>query len=329
MQLPLFRALASLLIAVPAFAGTAIGSSAAHPRTLTTQESSAREPLALVATIPDLGDLCRAIGGERVSVKVLTKGTENQHAVAARPSMLVQLSRAQAFAQIGLSLETSWIPGLLEAARNERIAPGAPGFINVSDGWQALGVPTELDRRGGDVHPQGNPHMNLDPRAGRHMAQLVLEGLVRLQPDSRAYFEQRHAAWLEQLGAAEARWAEIGKTLSGRKLVTYHQEFDYFAARYGMQIVGTVELKPGVPPSAGHLAGLVEAMRAQQVDLIACAAWSNDRQVADLARRSGARVLVLPTYVGGQPDCASWIELMDLLHRRMAEHFAAPSPAAH
>lgn len=324
MQTRFTTVLVALLLAVPAFAGAA---SATPARALASDEPTARAPIALVATIPDLGDLCRAIGGDEVSVKVLTKGTENQHSVAARPSMLVQLSRAQALAQIGLLLETSWIPGLLEVARNERIAPGAPGFINVSDGWQARSVPTEMDRSGGDVHPQGNPHMNLDPQAGRHMAQRVLEGLVRLRPDSRAHFERRHAAWLERLGAAEARWAQIGQALNGRKLVTYHQEFEYFAARYGMRIVGTVELKPGIPPTAGHLASLVETMRAQQVDLIACAAWSNDRQVADLARRSGARVLVLPTYVGGQPDCDTWIGLMDLLHRRMAEHFGVPLPA--
>jgi zinc/manganese transport system substrate-binding protein len=306
-----------LLLAAPALAGS-VGS-AQEPR---------RAPIALVATIPDLGDLCRAIGGPEVAVHVLTKGTENQHAVVARPSMLVQLSRADAFAQIGLSLESSWIPGLLEAARNERIAAGAAGFIDASVGWHALAVPQVLDRRGGDVHPHGNPHMNLDPRAGPHLAQRVLEALVRLRPEARAGFELRHAAWLEQLAPAQARWAELGRALRGRKLVCYHQEFDYFAAHHGMQIVGTVESKPGVPPTASHLAALVELMRAQEVDLILSAAWSNDRQLADLARRTGARVLVLPTYVGGQPDCGSWIELMDCLHRRVAEHFGVAQPGA-
>lgn len=279
------------------------------------------ERLRVVATIPDLADLARQIGGERVEVKCLTTGNENLHAVVAKPSMLVALTKADVYVQVGLSLETAFAPGLLETARNERIAPGKPGFISVSTGWQAIEVPASLSRQGGDVHPQGNPHMNLAPSGGRHMAQQVLAGLCAVDPANRAAYEQRCADYLQRLEPAEKRWAELAKRLAGKPIVVYHQEFDYLAAQTGMRIVGSVELKPGIPPTPGHIAELVDAMKQQQVGVILTAAWSHNRQVDDLAEKTGAKVVELPIAVGGAKEAQSWLELMDLVHARLAQAF--------
>jgi zinc/manganese transport system substrate-binding protein len=277
------------------------------------------EKLKVVATIPDLADLARAIGGERVVVTSICHGRENVHSVRPAPSDLVALSRADVLVQLGLALESTWLPGLLQAARNEKIQPGQPGFVNASEGWEAIQVPSDLSRQGGDLHPFGNPHMNLDPRAGRHIAGSILACLVAVAPGSRAEFEANHAAYLERLTEAEARWQAIGARLAGTKVVTYHQEFDYLAELYGIEIAGTVELKPGIPPTATHLVRLQETMKAGNVRVVLTAAWSNNKHAKSVAQKVGGRVLEVPTLVGGAPGADSWIAMQDLIHERLLE----------
>ena len=275
-----------------------------------------------VATIPDLADLTRAIGGDLVEVTSICAGRENVHSVRPAPSHLVALSRADVLVQQGLALEATWLPGLLQAARNEKIEPGQPGFINVSEGWEAIQVPADLSRQGGDLHPFGNPHMNLDPRAGRHIAGRILAGLVAVAPASRAAFEKNHAAFLERLTPAEARWKAISERLAGTQVVTYHLEFDYLAALYGIEIAGTVESKPGIPPTAAHLARLQETMKARGVRVVITAAWSNNKQAKSVAKAAGGSVLELPTLVGGASGADSWIAMQDVIHERLARALA-------
>lgn len=292
-----------------------------------TSAAPAAGKLKVVATIPDLADVASAVGGQRVEVTSICKGRENVHAVRPAPSHLVALSRADVLVQQGLALEGSWLPGLLMNARNKRIAAGAPGFVNVSEGWEAIEVPESVSRKGGDVHPFGNPHLNLDPRAGRHVAARVLAGLVVVDPAGREVYERNHAKYLETLAAAEVRWAELGAQLAGTRVVTYHQEFDYLARYHGIEVVGTIESKPGVPPTAAHLAQLIEDIEAREVGAILTATWSNDRQVDSVARRTGRPVIELPTMVGGAPGADTWIAMQDLIHARLVAVLAPEPPA--
>lgn len=284
----------------------------------------AADKLRVVTTLPDLADIARRIGGERVEVTALIKGTENLHAVVAKPSMLVSLSRADVFVQVGLSLESSWVPGLLESARNAKIAPGKPGFVNASDGWQAIDVPADLSRQGGDLHPQGNPHVNLAPQGGRHLAARMLAGLVANDPAGKDAYEQAHAAYVVELDAAEARWAKATEKLRGVAVATYHQEFEYLARATGLEIVGHVELKPGVPPTPAHVVELVDAMRARNARLVLTAAWSNNRQVAQVAEQTGTRVVELPAAVSGAKGADTWIGMMDRLHAQLVAALTEP-----
>lgn len=285
----------------------------------------AADRLRVVCTIPDLADLARTIGGDRVDVTSICKGTENTHAVVTKPSHLVAVSRADVFVEVGLSLETAFVPGLLEGARNERIRPGKPGFVNVSEGFEAIEVPTALSRRDGDVHPQGNPHINLDPRFGRHAAARILASLVAVDPGSKAAYEARAAEYGKLLDAAEARWTTAEKAFAGRKIVVYHKEFAYLARVCGIDVVGSIEPKPGIPPTPNHLAELVGAMKQQSGLVIVTAPWSNGRDVERVAKESGARVVEIPNLVGGG-SAKTWIELMDLAHARLAEGFGLAPP---
>jgi len=277
--------------------------------------------LRVVATIPDLADIVREIAGDRVDVTTLTKGRENLHRVVARPSHLVALSRADMLVQIGLSLEMGFLPGLLENARNPKIQPGQPGFVNCSVGWDALDVPVTITRKDGDVHPDGNPHLNLDPRGGRQIATRVLAGLVAVDPGSKAGYEARAAAYAAKLDAAEARWTAASKDWAGRKVVLYHKEYDYLVGRYQLDVVGSIEAKPGIPPTPGHVAQLVEKIRGAGGVAILTAPWSNGGDVAEIAKATGAKVVELPNQCGGVAHTDTWIEMMDLVHARLAEAF--------
>jgi len=276
------------------------------------------EALRVVTTLPDLADIAREIGGERVSVQSLYKGKENTHSLTAKPSHLVALSKADVFIQVGLSLEMSFVPGLLESARNRRVQPGAPGHVTVSAGWKALDVPTSVSRKAGDVHPQGNPHMNLDPRAGEFMAERILAGLLAVDPAGEALYERRHADYVERVRAARARWDALGANWKEKKIVVYHQEYDYLAECYGLAIVGKIEPKPGIPPTPNHVAELVAAMKREHAAAILTAFWSNNDTVERIAEESGAAVVELPNMCGGLPGTETWIGMMDVLHQRLA-----------
>ncbi|HVS19427.1 MAG TPA: metal ABC transporter substrate-binding protein [Planctomycetota bacterium] len=293
---------------------------------LATSTARAGDKLRVVATIPDLADITTEVGGERVEVSTIAKGKENLHFVLARPSHLVALSKADALVQVGLSMEMGFIPGLLESCGNPKVQPGGVGFINCSDGWHAIGVPEVLTRQGGDLHPQGNPHMNIDPRGGRHFALRICEGLARVAPQWKGEFEVRRDAYLAKLARAEARWAEIGSHWKGRKLVEYHQEYNYLVELYGLELVANLESKPGIPPTPNHLAGVIEAMKREGCDVIVSALWSRNDYVVRVAEATGARVVELPNMCGGIPGTQTWIGMMDLLHERLAAAFGTPVP---
>jgi ABC-type Zn uptake system ZnuABC Zn-binding protein ZnuA len=283
--------------------------------------SAPADKVKVVATIEDLADITRAIGGDRVEVTTIARGRENLHRVSTRPSHLVAMSRADLFVQVGLSLESAFAPALLENSRNEKIQPGKPGFVNCSDGWAALDVPASVSRKAGDVHPQGNPHMNLDPRGGLQMATRIAKALYEIDPRSKDAYLSRLDEYVKRLGEAAERWKLIGAQWKGKKLVVYHQEYNYFAAAYGIEIVGTIEERPGIPPTPNHLAELVALMKQGGVRVIATATWSNDREVEELARAAGARVVELPNQCSAGRKSETWIGMMDLIHERMNDAF--------
>lgn len=327
-RMPFLLPLFLLAAWVGGFANRAAASEPTEAKSIGSQPLGAQpigeSPLKVVTTIPDLADIVKEIGGERVSVSSICKGRENLHAVSAKPSHMVALARADLFVEVGLSLEVSFVPGLLENCGNDKVKPGGKGFVNVSEGWEALDVPTSLSRQAGDVHPQGNPHLNLDPRAGRWIAGKVLAALVANDPGSKEAYEARHAAYAKRLDEAEARWKKIGAAFQGVSFVEYHQEFEYFAATYGMKIAGKIESKPGIPPTPNHLAELIASMKKDGVPLVLSAPWSSGGEVARVAKESGAKVVELPNQCGALPETESWIAMMDALHKRIAEALAPP-----
>jgi len=285
--------------------------------------SAAGEPLRVVTTIPDLADITSVIGGDRVEVRSLAKGTENIHSVPLKPSALVAMNKADVLVQIGLSLEHAYVPGLLENARNKSILPGAPGSIVASEGWEPIQVPDTVSRGlAADVHPMGNPHLNLSARGGRFMADRILEGLLRVDPPGEAGYRERHAAYVAVLEEKQAEWAELVEVVKGKTAVAYHANFSYLAEELGLEVIELLEPKPGVTPTPRHIAHVAERMRETGTQVILTARWSNNKSVRFLAEKTGATVLELPEMVQLEHEPDTWVEMMDMLHQRLHEAFA-------
>ena len=268
------------------------------------------QPIRVITTTPELADMTKQIGREVVDAESLTRGVEFMHAVPVKPSFVPKLNRANLLAHMGLDLEVSWLPALLETAHNPKISPGQPGNIDCSTGVSVLDVPRSIDRSEGDVHPKGNPHYNLDPLNGKIMARNIAEGLARNYPQHRPVFEKNLAAYLAELDKAIARWQAMAAPLKGVKIVTYHVEWSYFANRFGLQQVGTIELKPGIEPTPNHLISLTQKMQQEKAQLIIFGPQS-DRFPRQLASQTGAAVVRLQSNAGGSSETDTYIKFVD------------------
>jgi ABC-type Zn uptake system ZnuABC Zn-binding protein ZnuA len=288
------------LLSISIFAGVLFGF----------QTSIGAQPIRVITTTPELADITKQIGKEAVNVESLTRGVEFMHAVPVKPSFVPKLNRADILVEMGLDLEISWLPALLEVANNSKILPGQPANIDCSNGVSVLEVPRTVDRSEGDVHPRGNPHYNLDPLNGKIIARNIADGLSRNYPQHKAVFEKNLSAYLAELEKAIARWQSMAAPLKGVKIVTYHVEWSYFANRFGLQQVGIIELKPGIEPTPNHLVALSQKMQQQEAQLIIYGAQS-DRYPRQLASQTGASVVRLQSIAGGSPETDTYIKFID------------------
>jgi zinc/manganese transport system substrate-binding protein len=255
--------------------------------------------LNVVAALPDVADITAQIGGDRVSVVTIAEGTQDPHKVPVKPSFVTKLNRADALVVQGLGLEHAFIPALLEAARNANIMPGARAYIDASLYVRPLEIPSSQNRTQGELHPLGNPHFNLDPEQGKLMARAIAEGLERVDPQGAETYRAGLARFNQVLDQKIPELARIAAPLRGVKAVSYHQDLIYLAQRYGIDLVGTIEDKPGIPPTPGHLEELLATMQREKVQLV-IHEISYDPSVGDsLAERTGARVATISSLAGG------------------------------
>ncbi len=280
---------------------------------------TAADKIRVVATIPDLADLTRQIGGDLVDVSSLATGVEDIHAVPMKPSFAILMNQADAVVLLGLEAEHAFLPALLEAARNPKILRDAPGYIDCSVYLTPLEVPTRIDRSLGDQHPMGNPHYNLDPVSMKKAARALADGLGRNYPEDRAVFQKNLKAYLEKLDAAIARWEQEAAPLKGKKLVSYHPDMVYFAERFGMDAVGTIEIRAGIPPTPGHIVDLEDMMRREKVDIVVRELHYPAELAQTVASQTGAKLVELPAMVGGVPEAKDYISFVDYNVRTMVK----------
>jgi len=197
-------------------------------------------------------------------------------------------------------------------ANNANIARGGAGRIEISRGIQLLDVPSvRVDRSMGDVHPLGNPHFSLDPGLAAPITQNIVEGLARIAPENRAAFEKNREAFLQRLDGEMARWTKTMEPVRGAKVVVYHPQYIYFLTRFGLQQAGTVEDRPGIPPSPQHLVNLIQMMKGERVKVILVEPWNDVKLANRVAAEAGAQALVIASAVGAVKGADNYIAAID------------------
>ena len=268
--------------------------------TLFAGSALAQAKLKVVTTTADLASITREVGGERVDVTAVARGYQDPHFVEPKPSFLLLLKGADLLEVVGLDLEIGWLPPLIDQSRNNKIRPGSAGYLDLSRGVEILDRPAgAVNRSMGDVHPLGNPHYWLDPANAVRIAIQIERKLKELRPADAAYFTARLNTFKSRMNDADKRWRAALAPYRGVKIVTYHNSWPNFMRRYGLNVIGYVEPKPGVPPSPSHIFDLIGTMKQQKVKVIVMEPYFDHKTPQSVAERTSAKLIVLYPSVGG------------------------------
>jgi zinc/manganese transport system substrate-binding protein len=274
--------------------------------------ASAQERLKVVGTIPDLVDLARQIGGDHVDATSIAVGYQDPHYVDPKPSFVVKLNQADVFIQVGLDLEIGWLPAILNQSRNAQIQRGGAGWIDASEGIELLQRPTrQLSRAEGDIHIFGNPHYWLDPLNGKIIAAHIAAVFARLRPESAGEFETNLTRFQTRVDEALVGWLERMRPYRGRRVIAYHNSWPYFERRFGIEIAGFVEPKPGIPPTPRDLVRVIQLMRQDHISTLIHSIYYDDKPSRFVADKAGAQVIVLATSVEGADGVEDYFDLFD------------------
>ncbi len=274
--------------------------------------AGAEDKLTVITTTEDLAAIAREVGGDRITVEPIARGYQDPHFVEAKPSFILKLQKADILVAVGRDLEIGWLPPLIQQSRNAKVQVGGSGYVDASLKARILEIPQgQITRAEGDVHPLGNPHYWLDPENGKLVAKEIADKLSQLRPGDRAFFEQRLTDFTARVAQAEKRWESTMAPYKGTKVVTYHRSFPNFAERFGLDVIGYVEPRPGIPPSPQHTLDLINEMKRQNVKLVLVEPYFDLKTPNSIGRATGAEVLVMPPSVGGVKEVTDYFKLFD------------------
>jgi len=269
----------------------------------------------IVTSLPDLADMARNIGGDRVTVDYIVQGNQNPHFVEVKPSYMMKLKKADLFMIVGMDLEM-WAPQIIDGSRNSALK-----VVDLSRNIEKLEVPGRLDASQGDVHRYGNPHYWLDPRNARTVVEEMLTAMVEASPGDEQFFRANAAGFLRKVDGKIAEWEATMKPFAGRRIVTFHKSWGYFAKWLGIVVADQVEPKPGIQPSPGHTADLIRLVREGNIKAIVVEPFYDRSAAEQIARSTGAKVITLVTSVGGVGEAVDYLTMMDYNIRTLAEAF--------
>jgi zinc/manganese transport system substrate-binding protein len=266
----------------------------------------------VVTSLQDLASIAAAIGGDRVDTFALAKGYQDPHYVDAKPSFVLQLSRADLLIVAGLELELGYLPPLIDQSRNARIHPGGPVHLDASQGCEVLQRPTQrVTRAMGDVHPYGNPHYWTDPANGRVIARAIATRLAELDPQGRAEYQRGLQRFEARRDAKEKEWDARMAPYAGSEVVAFHNSWPNFAKRFQLEVAGTIEPKPGIPPSPSHTLEIINLILSRKIRLILVEPYFDTRTPDYIAAKTGAAVVTLYPSVGGTKEIVDYFALFD------------------
>jgi zinc/manganese transport system substrate-binding protein len=255
--------------------------------------------LNIFACTPEWGALAKELGERQANVYVASTGLQDPHRIEARPSLIARARSADLMVCTGAELEVGWLPLVQQQSGNPKIQPGQPGYFEAASVVPLIERPVSVDRSMGDVHPAGNPHLHLDPRNVALVAAALGERMARLDAADAAAYRQRTRAFLDRWKESAARWQREAAPLKGVAVVVYHKNLSYLINWLGMQEVGALEPKPGLPPSTAHLAGLLERLERTPARAVVRAAYNEPRAAEWLAQRTKILPIMVPYTIGG------------------------------
>src|SRR5436309_13361096 len=268
--------------------------------------------LIVVTSTTDLAALTQEVGGDRINVEAIARGYQDPHFVEAKPSFLLKLRNADLLVSVGLDLEIGWLPPLITQSGNGRIQRGANGYLDASQFAEILEIPQgAVTRAEGDVHPLGNPHYWLDPDNARRIAKGIATKLADMDPADRAYFQQREQDFEKRLAEADKKWQAQMAPYRGRKIVTYHRSWSNFAKHFGLDAIGYIEPRPGIPPTPSHTIELVNLMKRENTKLELIEPYFDVKTPNRIASMSGGKCVIIMHSVGGKPEITDYFKLFD------------------
>jgi zinc/manganese transport system substrate-binding protein len=267
--------------------------------------------LNIFACTPEWGSLAKELGGDKASVYVATTALQDPHRIEARPSLIARARSADLMVCTGAELEIGWVPLLQTQSGNSKIQPGQPGYFEAASAVPLIEKPQRVDRSMGDVHAAGNPHLHLDPRNVAAVAAALGSRMASLDPGDAAYYRDREKSFLERWRQASERWEKQAAPLKGMPLVVYHKDLSYLLNWLGMREVGSLEPKPGLPPTTAHLADLLARLKQSAAKAVVRSAYSDPRPAEWLATRAGIPAVTVAYTVGGTEQAKDLFGLYD------------------
>jgi zinc/manganese transport system substrate-binding protein len=265
--------------------------------------------LNIATTLPWIGSIAGEIGKEKVRITSFVKPNQDPHFVEAKPSMILEVRKADILMYNGMDLEIGYLPVLVESSKNPKIQPGNSGNFDCSRFIEPIEVPTAVDRSMGDVHPQGNPHYQLSPKNILRVAEGMAEVLSKADPENASFYMKNLSSFKQRFQEKQKEWSAI--PFRGKKFLAYHKFFEYLASEFGFEIIGYIEPKPGIPPSAGHIEKLIEMIRKTKPDGILSLSYYGQKEVTFLSQKTGVKSIIVPHDVGATEKAKDWFSLMD------------------
>jgi len=265
----------------------------------------------IVTTTTDMKSIAELIGGNKVSVTSIATGYQNPHFVDPKPSYIISLTKADLFVTVGLDLETGWSPQLLSSSRNTKIQKGSAGYVDASEGVNLLQVPIAANRAEGDIHIYGNPHYWLDPLNGKIIARNIANGLERVDPANKSFYEANLVAFNNKIDLKLKEWQGKMAAYKGSKIIAYHNEWVYFETRFGLQIVDFMEPKPGIPPTPSQLVKVINEVKANKIKVIISSPYFTTSSSDVVSKQTGVKELTMATSVGAFDPVKDYFGLFD------------------
>jgi zinc/manganese transport system substrate-binding protein len=263
----------------------------------------------VVTTLPWIGSIAKEIGKDKINITTLIKPMQDPHFADAKPSMILAARKADILMYNGLDLEIGYLPRIIESSNNPNIQPGKTGNLDCSQFIMPIEKPSSVDRSMGDVHPLGNPHYHFSPKNILNVAEGMANAFSDIDAVNADFYRNNLQLFKDRLADKQKQWSS--RTLKGKKYIAYHKLYEYLAQDYGFQILGYIEPKPGIPPSAGHIEEMIELIKKAKPDAVIATFVAGKKEAEALSLRTGVRSVVLPQDVGATETAKDWFSLMN------------------